>query len=642
MVDTIKNRILVVDDEVELLTALCEILNEKGYEALGFSSCKDAFTALIEQDVDILLVDLMMPEMDGIEFLSEAQKIDPNVIGILMTGYGTVHTAVEAMKVGACDYVLKPFKINMLLTVLNRALEMRRLRNENLQLRETMAIYDLSTAVSSTFEMPVILNKIADTVLKQCEADEMSIMLPTNSGNEFYVAVVRGERNENILGECIPIQDGIAGWVASNQQELLMDGEVHDPRFSPIRPRPEIKSSLSMPLLAGGKCIGVLNVNSLKRKSFFHKKFKALKILACTAAIALENAQLYAELRESEARYRQIVETATEGIWVVDGACRTTFVNKWMAKMLAYTVEEIIGKSFFDFIDDDWIAAAKNIVNHRIQGISEQHEFMFRRKDGKELWVILSDNPSFESNGQYLGSVSMVTDITKRKQLEQEMVRLDRLNLIGQMAAGIGHEIRNPMTSVRGFLQILGRKEEFAKNKTYFDLMIDELDRVNYIITEFISLARIKVLDKKRINLNAIIEALLPLIQADAIKNERYLKVELGEIPDLLLDEKEIRQIILNFVRNGLEASPPGSDLTIRSFIEGDHVVLAVQDKGEGIKPDVLEKIGTPFFTTKENGTGLGLAVCYSIAARHNAKIEIKTNVGGTTFFVQFKKFDNQ
>ena len=111
----------------------------------------------------------------------------------------------------------------------------------------------------------------------------------------------------------------------------------------------------------------------------------------------------------------------------------------------------------------------------------------------------------------------------------------------------------------------------------------------------------------------------------------------MGDIPDLLLDKKEIHQVIHNLTRNGLEAMPPGGCLFIRTYKDGDVVVLAVQDQGKGIEPDVLEKLGTPFFTTKENGTGLGLAVCYSIAARHNAKIEIETGADGTTFYIKFK-----
>lgn len=166
--------------------------------------------------------------------------------------------------------------------------------------------------------------------------------------------------------------------------------------------------------------------------------------------------------------------------------------------------------------------------------------------------------------------------------------------------------------------------------------MIDELDRANSIITEFLSLAKNRTVSKKMLNLNSIVEVLFPLIQADAMRSDKFIQIEIGDIPDLLLDDKEMRQLVLNLVRNGLEAMPPGGRLTIKTFYEGENVVLAVQDEGRGIEQDVLEKLGTPFYTTKDSGTGLGLAVCYSIAARHNASIRVKTGPSGTTFSVVF------
>ena len=115
------------------------------------------------------------------------------------------------------------------------------------------------------------------------------------------------------------------------------------------------------------------------------------------------------------------------------------------------------------------------------------------------------------------------------------------------------------------------------------------------------------------------------------------LKLTQSKVPNLQLNRNEIRQLILNLYRNGLEAMESGKTLTIRTYMENDDVVLAIEDQGSGIKPEVLEKLGTPFFSTKDNGTGLGLGVCYGIAARHNAKIDIETSSSGTTFFVRFK-----
>jgi len=243
--------------------------------------------------------------------------------------------------------------------------------------------------------------------------------------------------------------------------------------------------------------------------------------------------------------------------------------------------------------------------------------------------------------------IKTLYDITERKKAEQEllhmqaeMAHLERLNLVGQMAAGIAHEIRNPMTTVRGYLQLLGAKAEFKSHNSRFELMIEELDRANSIITEFLSLAKNSPTTQQCQNINSILQHLYPLLEADTYIQNKQLVFVRGETPDILLDTKEFSQLVLNLCRNGLEAMQEGGTLTIRTYSENEHVVLSVEDEGCGINLEGLDKLGTPFYTTKDNGTGLGLATCYSIAERHNAKINLKSSPGGTIFFVRFPRLD--
>ncbi|SFG75641.1 PAS domain S-box-containing protein [Desulfotomaculum arcticum] len=300
-----------------------------------------------------------------------------------------------------------------------------------------------------------------------------------------------------------------------------------------------------------------------------------------------------------------------------------------------YRREEIVGLTACDLNLWESTKTRVKIVEMLHQGKPVRNfECKFRAKSGKgRVGLVSAELIEFGGEPCLLAAVN---DITERKQLEQEMARLDRLNLVGEMAAAIGHEVRNPMTTVRGFLQLLGEKAGCMLYKDYFNLMIDELDRANSIITQFLSLAKDKPVDKNEQNLNTIINTIFPLIQADVYKSDKYVNLELNDIPDLFLDDNEIRQLILNLVRNGLEAMQSDGILTIRTYADADKVVLAVQDQGCGIEAGVVDKLGTPFFTTKDNGTGLGLAVCYSIADRHNSKIVIETAPTGTTFYVQF------
>ncbi|KUG03636.1 sporulation kinase [hydrocarbon metagenome] len=341
-------------------------------------------------------------------------------------------------------------------------------------------------------------------------------------------------------------------------------------------------------------------------------------------------------LRTSEEMYRRIVETANEGIGMTDGLGTVFFVNHKLAEMLGYDVDEIINMSIYDLTFEEDKSLIDNLMQRRKQGVKEVGNIRYRRKDGSALWAIVSVQPIVDDSDKYLGSLGMVTDISENKRLEMEMAHLDQLNLVGEIAAGIGHEIRNPMTAVRGFLQILGEDEKYLQDKEHFNLMIEELDRANSIITEFLSLAKNRVLKREAGDLNDIVAAILPLIQAEAIVQDKHIDVNLKTIPDLLLDEREIRQLILNLVRNGLDAMQPGGILTINTFTRNNEVVLAIKDQGGGLDENIINKLGTPFLTTKENGTGLGLPVCYSIAARHNARITLRTSPSGTSFWVIF------
>lgn len=310
-------------------------------------------------------------------------------------------------------------------------------------------------------------------------------------------------------------------------------------------------------------------------------------------------------------------------------------VNENCQGFTGYKREEIIGRSVRD-LDIFGLESIDEVLKKmREQGKCSNHELTFRKKSGELRSGLLSLEIFCLEDEQFL--LCVLNDITDIKKMEKEMARLDQLNIVGEMAAIIAHEIRNPLTTVKGFLQLLNGKDIYAQDRMYLELMIDELERTNLIITEFLSLAKNKAVELKKTSLNSILKSIIPLIEAEALKHNKKIYLNLGDIPDLLLDKKEIHQVVHNLTRNGLEAMPPGSSLFLSTYQEGDEVILAVQDQGEGIEPDVLEKLGTPFFTTKESGTGLGLAVCYSIATRHNAEIEIQTGAGGTTFYVKFK-----
>jgi PAS domain S-box-containing protein len=310
-------------------------------------------------------------------------------------------------------------------------------------------------------------------------------------------------------------------------------------------------------------------------------------------------------------------------------------MNDAWIKTTGYEPHEVIGHTAQEM--NIWtIMEERDQMLDYIQKTGGVHDYeaKYRMKSGEIRYFLVSAEIIDMNNRTHILCVHK--DITEHKQMEVEMTRLDRLNLVGEMAASIGHEIRNPMTTVRGYLQLLRENKYYHQEIEFFDLMIEELDRANSIITEFLSLAKNKMVELKLTSLNIIISKLLPLVQAKAMSRDQHIYVELGDLPDILLDNKEIRQLILNLVNNGMDSISSAGGVTIRTFVENGKVVLAIQDQGHGIDRELLNKLGTPFFTTKEQGTGLGLAICYRIATRHKAQIDIETSSTGTTFFIRF------
>lgn len=420
-------RLLIVDDEVELLHSLAEKLAKQGYETVPCGSPQAALQLLRTQRCDLLLTDLMMPEMDGITLLQAAHQIDPDMAAIVMTGQATVQTAVDALKKGAVDYILKPFKINLVLPALARALELRGLRLENIQLRETVGIYELCKAISFTLDFQTLLNKIADAAMQQCEAEEASIMLPTDEGDELRVSVVRGNDRGELLGECVPFEQGIAGWVARHREPIALTGAtagaMSDPRFTPILTRQDIRASISMPMLIGGNLVGVLNVNSTTRpQPFTLGQVKALSILANTGAAALESAKLHREIGRAEERYRSIFENAKEGILQSSPSGHPQLANPAFARLLGYESPAALLAQVHDmssqiFSSVEESAAILRQVEQTGQ-VAEQ-EVRLVHRDGHRIWVLLSVRAVRDASGKTIMYESTIEDISRRKHAER-------------------------------------------------------------------------------------------------------------------------------------------------------------------------------------------------------------------------------
>lgn len=323
-------------------------------------------------------------------------------------------------------------------------------------------------------------------------------------------------------------------------------------------------------------------------------------------------------------------------IQVKDG--RVVNWSKGAEKIYRYTEQEILGKQVLSIVSPEWQEKMTQCLELLSYKEVPSMEMKHVGKKGQEIYIWVTFIPNYNSNKELQGIVLMTKDITEQKLISEKMQRLEELHLVGQMAASLGHEIRNPMSVVKGFLQILSEKNELYRYTDYLDMMISEINRVDSMMSEFLAFGRLNSGGVACCNLKDVIGAILPLIEVNANDLNQRVKVELAEVPDLELNEKEIRQMIMNLVRNGLEAMSAGGEITIRTFCEDQKVVLAVQDQGGGVPTHILENLGVPFTTTKGNGTGLGLSVCLQIVAKYHGEMDVQTSENGTTFYVKFPR----
>ncbi|MBC8016338.1 MAG: PAS domain S-box protein [Sporomusaceae bacterium] len=344
------------------------------------------------------------------------------------------------------------------------------------------------------------------------------------------------------------------------------------------------------------------------------------------------------ELEQLVREQSQLLDLTHDFIIVVDLNSKIMYWNHSAELGYGWTQKEASGQVIHSLLQTEFPEPIESIMDSLATKGSWEGELVHWRKDGERIVVKSHWTLKTDASGDPVSILEINRDITAQRKCKNEILRLDQLNTIGEMAAGIGHEIRNPLTTVRGYLQMFGMKKKFFEYKEQFNTMIEELDRANSIITEYLSLAKDKSSPLECGNLNKVIETLFPLLQADAFFLGHNVQLETSTIPPIYFDKKEFRQLLLNLVRNGLEAMKPGGVVLIRTYCNKDKVILSVQDNGPGVPEEILDRLGTPFLTTKKNGTGLGLMVCYRIVERHHGIIEVETNSSGTTFSVHFNQ----
>ncbi len=514
-------KILIIEDETPIRLSMAAYLNDFGYQTVEAENGKIGLEVFRREAPDLVLLDLRMPEMDGLKVLSVLAVEAPDTPSIVVSGTGKIDDAIEALRSGAWDYVLKPIRdMQVLLHAINKVRERAKLLHEN-------------------------------------------------------------QRHQENLEEL----------VKERAAELII--EINERR------------------------------NAEKA------------------------------LRASEERYRTLIDTAREGVWVLDADACTTFINRQMADMLGYTAEEMLGQSMYDFLDDAHKAVLKEKLVRRQAGHGEQYDQLFRHKDGSEICGIVNASPLFSAQGEVVGSFGMITDVTERMSLQKRLQQAQRMEAIGTLAGGIAHDFNNILGAIIGYGQLIkfDLPKDSSQSLRYLEGVLKAADRAKNLVQQILTFSRQAREERKPLLLVPIIKESIKFLRA-SIPTSIEIRLHLeSETSVVLADPTQMHQVLMNLCTNAAQAmgNESGvlevalSDVDIECEADelalekqsGPYIRLAVSDTGEGILPENVERIFDPFFTTKDlgQGTGMGLSVVHGIVRSHGGTIRVTSEPGKKTQF---------
>ncbi|TYR79797.1 PAS domain S-box protein [Priestia megaterium] len=345
-----------------------------------------------------------------------------------------------------------------------------------------------------------------------------------------------------------------------------------------------------------------------------------------------ERTKMEQELRNNEQKFRKIFNGSIDGLILWDGKQKIIDVNSSACEILELTKEQICEKTMEMFITSnnfELVIEHKADLEKQGEGNGEIH---YETLSGKVKQIEFSTKKGILP-GLYM---TIIRDVTEKKQMEEQIRKSDTLQVVGQLAAGIAHEIRNPMTALKGFIQLLqgSIKEDYS---LYFEIITSELKRIETIITEFLVLAKPQAVKFEKRNLEHIVKETIDLLSAQAmLDNVQFITEFESQLPMIYCEPNQLKQVLINMMKNAIEVMKNGGVISVQlKRKDAKFIMISIQDEGEGISEERIRKLGEPFYTTKEKGTGLGLMVSYKIIEEHKGYIEVESELGsGTTFYI--------
>lgn len=705
----VSNKILVIDDETRMCQSLLELLTGCGYQVSTSQSANDAVSLIKRESFDLVLTDIKMPEMTGIDILKIIKDIDPETIVILMTGYASLESAVDAIKNGAFEYLLKPVEFRQLEISVRRGLEKREANlarrklvedlksanvNLNNRLLEINALYEAGRSLGLTLNLRELLNKIVTLSAGVTQAEIGSLMLINETGEFLTMESSIGLDEELAKSVRLPLGSSIAGYVAQSGAPLIVDDVEKDERFKRInKERYSSASLLCAPLRVTNRVLGVINMaNKQGGEKFNEHDLKLLTTFASQAAVAIDDARQFENNLQKLKEFSVLFELSQRLSSVGSVSAMRAAVFEYLKKLmpidyalwfewqpqngslkpvgaagtnipltdsgsinldLIKSEEIVLSEVDFEGIDLDDIGGLSLYLAGRLAacpaypdpGANFRALPVLQEGELKHIYCLGSKSERLYSSQEISLARLIISQASGFYEREKALLNSTRLLTMGNMISEISHDLRKPLTNIKGWIQILREKwPEVADDADFFHMAEEEIHRLNELVKELVDFSKPHKYETEIRDIRKIIKRAAELLTPEFKKKnitfaENYDDCN-WEIP---VNKNQILEVFLNLFLNSVDAMGEGGRLLVHggigrpSFKRNDFLAITISDNGHGIKKENLSRIFERYYTTKESGTGLGLVVVERILTAHGGTFKVESEFGkGTDFTLYF------
>jgi len=515
-------------------------------------------------------------------------------------------------------------------------------------LRQQKELYQALSRLSEHLDRELQLNELLEAILTQVlealPAQSGEIVLVDDQTGQLHVAA----RHGSPLSAVPPPQElNLARWILTTGRSLLSNNVSADPLFATdVAPNSVAwpRSLLVVPLRRGREPFGLICLMDRRDGLFSEAHLRLLEAIASKSEAGIENARLYHAMEQSELRYRTLFEGASDSIFLIDAhSGHIIDANPQAERLTGYPRQELIGRPVTDLCPPQHVDFFQAVLGQVSEagGIATE-ETKVLHKNGRTVpvectarGIVLDGKPVY---------LVIVRDIARRKELEQQLLQVEKLSALGQLVSGVAHELNNPLTSIMGYAQLALENDQDTQTRSDLERILEEAERSARIVKNLLTFARQHRPEKRLADVNQVIESVLNLQAYQLRVDNIVVTTDLEEdLPPILLDSYQIQQVLFNIITNAHQAMTNhrgAGHLHVASQLarNGEALWIIIRDDGPGIPPEILSRIFDPFFTTKDvgEGTGLGLSICFGILKEHGGDIWVESEAGqGTTFFLE-------